>query len=163
MAHAPNRPIKTRGAARPLGGAIRLVETSPRPDKPTIFVFTALRGAALRRAAAAIVKSLDRDLYRINLSAVISKYIGETEKNLDRVFDRAQSDEAVLLFDEADALFGKRTEVKDSHDRYAKIELNYLLAKLEAFRGIAVLSRRRTSDSPQKSRRIRYLLVKWPP
>ena len=80
------------------------------------------------------------DLYRIDLSAIVSKYIGETEKQLRRVFDAAEKSGAVLFFDEADALFGKRTGVKNSHDRYANIEVNYLLQKLEAYRGLAILS-----------------------
>ena len=75
---------------------------------------------------------LDLDLYRIDLSPVVSKYIGETEKNLRRVFDAAEASGAVLLFDEADALFGKRSEVKDSHDRYANIEVSYLLQRMES-------------------------------
>jgi SpoVK/Ycf46/Vps4 family AAA+-type ATPase len=80
------------------------------------------------------------DLYRIDLSQVVSKYIGETEKNLRRVFDAAEEGGAVLLFDEADALFGKRSEVKDSHDRYANIEVSYLLQRMEAYRGLAILT-----------------------
>ena len=80
------------------------------------------------------------DLYRIDLSSVVSKYIGETEKNLRRVFDAAEEGGAILLFDEADALFGKRSEVKDSHDRYANIEVSYLLQRMENYRGLAILT-----------------------
>ena len=80
------------------------------------------------------------NLYRIDLSAVVSKYIGETEKNLRQLFDAAEMGGVVLLFDEADALFGKRSEVKDSHDRYANIEVNYLLQRIEAFSGLAILA-----------------------
>src|SRR5262249_37589603 len=80
------------------------------------------------------------DLYRIDLSQVVSKYIGETEKHLCRVFDVAEASGAVLLFDEADALFGKRSEVKDSHDRYANIEVSYLLQRMECYRGLAILT-----------------------
>src|SRR4029077_18938433 len=76
----------------------------------------------------------------IDLSSVVSKYIGETEKNLRRVFDAAEESGAILLFDEADALFGKRSEVRDSHDRYANIEVSYLLQRLEAYRGLAILT-----------------------
>jgi SpoVK/Ycf46/Vps4 family AAA+-type ATPase len=79
-------------------------------------------------------------LYRIDLSAVVSKYIGETEKNLRRVFDAAEAGGAILLFDEADALFGKRSEVRDSHDRYANIEISYLLQRMEQYRGLAILT-----------------------
>src|SRR6185437_6893263 len=80
------------------------------------------------------------DLYRIDLSAVVSKYIGETEKNLRRLFDAAEEGGGILLFDEADALFGKRSEVKDSHDRYANIEVSYLLQRMESYRGLAILT-----------------------
>src|SRR3546814_295367 len=83
---------------------------------------------------------LGLSLYRIDLSAVVSKYIGETEKNLRKLFDAAEGGGAILFFDEADALFGKRSEVKDSHDRYANIEVNYLLQRLESFGGLAVLA-----------------------
>ncbi len=91
-------------------------------------------------AAEVLANELELDLYRIDLSQVVSKYIGETEKNLRRVFDAAESGGAILLFDEADALFGKRSEVKDSHDRYANIEVSYLLQRMEAYRGLAILT-----------------------
>jgi SpoVK/Ycf46/Vps4 family AAA+-type ATPase len=91
-------------------------------------------------AAEVLARELRLDLYRIDLSAVVSKYIGETEKNLRRVFDAAEAGGAILLFDEADALFGKRSEVKDSHDRYANIEVSYLLGRMEAYRGLAILT-----------------------
>ena len=91
-------------------------------------------------AAEVLAGELGLDLYRIDLAAVVSKYIGETEKNLRRVFDAAEASGAVLLFDEADALFGKRSEVKDSHDRYANIEVGYLLQRMEAYRGLAILT-----------------------
>jgi SpoVK/Ycf46/Vps4 family AAA+-type ATPase len=91
-------------------------------------------------AAEVLANELRLDLYRIDLSQVVSKYIGETEKNLARVFDAAEAGGAILLFDEADALFGKRSEVKDSHDRYANIEVSYLLQRMEAYRGLAILT-----------------------
>ena len=91
-------------------------------------------------AAEVLAHELRLDLYRIDLSQVVSKYIGETEKNLRKVFDAAEAGGAILLFDEADALFGKRSEVKDSHDRYANIEVSYLLQRMEAYRGLAILT-----------------------
>jgi hypothetical protein len=90
--------------------------------------------------AEVLANELRLDLFRIDLSAVVSKYIGETEKNLRRVFDAAEEGGAVLAFDEADALFGKRSEVKDSHDRYANIEISYLLQRMETYRGLAILT-----------------------
>ncbi len=83
---------------------------------------------------------LKLDLYRIDLSRVVSKYIGETEKNLSRIYDEAKNSGAVLLFDEADALFGKRTETKDAHDRYANQEIAFLLQKMEEYRGLSILT-----------------------
>jgi hypothetical protein len=103
-------------------------------------LFCGASGTGKTMAAEVIAGELGLDLYRIDLSRVVSKYIGETEKNLRRVFDAAESGSAVLLFDEADALFGKRSEVKDSHDRYANIEVSYLLQRMEAYRGLAILT-----------------------
>jgi hypothetical protein len=103
-------------------------------------LFAGESGTGKSMAAEVVARELRLDLYRIDLSAVVSKYIGETEKNLRRVFDAAEEGGAILLFDEADALFGKRSEVKDSHDRYANIEINYLLQRLEAYRGLAILT-----------------------
>jgi ATPase family associated with various cellular activities (AAA) len=103
-------------------------------------LFAGTSGTGKTMAAEVLAADLALDLYRIDLSRVVSKYIGETEKNLRRVFDAAEQGGAVLLFDEADALFGKRTEVKDSHDRYANIEVSYLLQRMEAYRGLAILT-----------------------
>ncbi len=103
-------------------------------------LFAGASGTGKTMAAEVLANELALDLYRIDLSAVVSKYIGETEKNLRRVFDAAEDGGAILLFDEADALFGKRSEVKDSHDRYANIEVSYLLQRMEAYRGLAILT-----------------------
>lgn len=103
-------------------------------------LFAGESGTGKTMAAEVLANELELDLYRIDLSAVVSKYIGETEKNLRQVFDAAEDGGAILLFDEADALFGKRSEVKDSHDRYANIEINYLLQRIESYRGLAILA-----------------------
>lgn len=103
-------------------------------------LFAGESGTGKTMAAEVIANELRLDLYRIDLSAVVSKYIGETEKNLRRLFDAAEDGGAILFFDEADALFGKRSEVKDSHDRYANIEINYLLQRIESYRGLAILA-----------------------
>ena len=102
--------------------------------------FRGRSGSGKTLAAALLAKGLGRDAYRVDLAAVMSKYIGETEKNLDRVFSVAAAHNWVLFFDEADALFGKRGEVKDAHDRYANIQANYLLTRLEEFQGIWIVS-----------------------
>jgi hypothetical protein len=97
-------------------------------------------GTGKTMAAAVIAGELRQDLYRVDLARVISKYIGETEKNLDAIFAAAERSNAILLFDEADALFGKRSEVKDAHDRYANVEISYLLQRMEAYDGVAILT-----------------------
>lgn len=103
-------------------------------------LFVGDSGTGKTLAAEILANHLRLPLYRIELNAVVSKYIGETEKNLARIFDAAETMGAVLLFDEADALFGKRSEVKDAHDRYANIEVSYLLQRMEAYRGLAILT-----------------------
>ncbi|HWY03792.1 MAG TPA: AAA family ATPase [Candidatus Acidoferrum sp.] len=103
-------------------------------------LFTGVSGTGKTMAAEVLARELRLDLYRIDLSAVVSKYIGETEKNLKQVFDAAEEGGVLLLFDEADALFGKRSEVRDSHDRYANIEVGYLLQRMEAYQGLAILT-----------------------
>jgi hypothetical protein len=108
--------------------------------KGVIALFSGPPGTGKTMAAEVVAQDLQLDLYRIDLSQVVSKYIGETEKNLDRIFTAAETANAILFFDEADALFGKRSEVKDAHDRYANIEVGYLLQKVEAYSGLAILA-----------------------
>ncbi|MFK3649387.1 ATP-binding protein [Lysobacter enzymogenes] len=103
-------------------------------------LFAGESGTGKTMAAEVIANELRLNLFRIDLSGVVSKYIGETEKNLRKLFDAAEQGGSILFFDEADALFGKRSEVKDSHDRYANIEINYLLQRMEAFSGLAILA-----------------------
>jgi SpoVK/Ycf46/Vps4 family AAA+-type ATPase len=122
-------------------------------------LFAGESGTGKTMAAEVIAKDLRLDLYRIDLSAVVNKYIGETEKNLRRLFDAAEDGGAILFFDEADALFGKRSEVKDSHDRYANIEINYLLQRLEAYRGLAILATNlKSSLDAAFMRRLRFIV-----
>lgn len=103
-------------------------------------LFAGPSGTGKTMAAEVIANDLALDLYKIDLSGVVSKYIGETEKNLDRIFELARDSNAILLFDEADALFGKRSETKDAHDRYANIEISYLLQKVEEYDGVVILT-----------------------
>jgi ATP-dependent 26S proteasome regulatory subunit len=122
-------------------------------------LFAGPSGTGKTMAAEVLARHLQLDLYRIDLANVISKYIGETEKNLKRVFDAAEESGAILFFDEADALFGKRSEVRDSHDRYANIEINYLLQRMEDYRGLAILATNRKSLLDQAFlRRLRFLV-----
>jgi hypothetical protein len=117
---------------------------------PTTAGVTALvagpSGTGKTMAAQVLARSLDLDLYRVDLATVVSKYIGETEKQLAAVFDEAERSNILLFFDEADALFGQRTRVHDAHDRYANIEIDYLLQRLDTFRGVAILATNRKSD-----------------
>jgi AAA+ superfamily predicted ATPase len=142
-------------------------------------LFAGPSGTGKTLAAEALAYELGLGLYRIDLAGVVSKYIGETEKNLDRVFAAAENANAVLFFDEADALFGKRSEVKDAHDRYANIEIAYLLQKMEQFDGLAILAtnlkqnldeafvRRLTFTVnfpfPEEAERLRLWETLWPP
>jgi len=122
-------------------------------------LFAGASGTGKTMAAEVLANELRLDLYRIDLSQVVSKYIGETEKNLRRVFDAAEEGGAILLFDEADALFGKRSEVKDSHDRYANIEVSYLLQRMESYRGLAILtSNMKNALDTAFLRRIRFIV-----
>ena len=122
-------------------------------------LFAGESGTGKTLAAEVLATELGLDLYRIDLSGVVSKYIGETEKNLSRVFAAAEDSGAVLLFDEADALFGKRSEVKDSHDRYANIEVSYLLQRMETYRGLAILTTNQRAALDQAfERRLRFIV-----
>ena len=122
-------------------------------------LFAGESGTGKTMAAEVIANELKLDLFRIDISAVVSKYIGETEKNLRKLFDAAEDSGAILFFDEADALFGKRSEVKDSHDRYANIEINYLLQRMESYRGLAILATNMKSALDKAFvRRLRFIV-----
>ncbi|NEO85806.1 MAG: ATP-binding protein [Spirulina sp. SIO3F2] len=122
-------------------------------------LFAGASGTGKTMAAEAIASELNLDVYRIDLSSIISKYIGETEKNLRKLFDAAESGGVILLFDEADALFGKRSEVRDSHDRHANVEVAYLLQRMETFQGLAILTTNLKSSLDQAFlRRIRFVI-----
>nr|MBF0684836.1 ATP-binding protein [Pseudomonas sp.] len=123
-------------------------------------LFVGGSGTGKTLAAEVLANELHLDLYRIDLAAMVSKYIGETEKNLARLFALAEGSGAILLFDEADALFGKRSEVHDSHDRYANVEVSYLLQRIESYRGLALLtSNLRQAIDPAFVRRLRFIVL----
>lgn len=122
-------------------------------------LFAGLPGTGKTMAAEILAAKLELPMYRIDLSQVVNKYIGETEKNLKRLFDAADISDTLLFFDEADALFGRRTEVKDAHDRYANLEISYLLERMERFKGLAILATNRKKDLDEAFlRRLRYIL-----
>lgn len=122
-------------------------------------LFSGESGTGKTMASEVLANELALDLYKIDLSKVVNKYIGETEKNLKKIFDAAEEGGAILLFDEADALFGKRSDVKDSHDRYSNIEVSYLLQRMEAYRGLAILTTNMKSAVDKAfMRRIRFVI-----
>lgn len=131
------------------------LQLQPKSIKGTCVLFSGPHGAGKTLAAEVIANELHLELYRIDLAAVVSKYIGETEKNLRKLFEAAQDAGVILFFDEADALFGKRTEVKDSHDRYANLEVRYLLQLIERYAGVVVLAT--NSNAALDSAFIRHL------
>ena len=115
------------------------------------------------QAAELLAKEANLELYRVDLSQLVSKYIGETEKNLDRVFKEAESKNWILFFDEADALFGKRTEVQSAHDKYANQEVSYLLQKIEEYKGVVVVSKKTRDNIDTAFMRRLYTLFKVKP
>ena len=125
-------------------------------------LFTGPAGTGKTLAAEVLAAELKLNLYRIDLRAVVSRCIGETEKNLGRLLDAAEKNAAILFFDEADALFGKRSEVKDSHDRYGNIEINYLLSRMESARGVTILATEHESNLDEACLRLIHLQVDFP-
>ncbi len=130
--------------------------------KSNAVIFQGQGGSGKRRTALALAKTTNSDVYRIQLSKVVSKYIGETEKNLARIFDAAENKNWILFFDEADALFGKRTDIKDAHDRYANQEINYLLQLIEDHNGLVILSTNKKSNIDSAFLRRFNAVIKFP-
>jgi len=127
--------------------------------KSLIALFTGNPGTGKTMAAQVIANKLKLDLFKIDLSSVVSKYIGESAKNIERILSRAKTMDVVLLFDEADSLFGKRTEIKDAHDRYANTDTNYLLQAIEEYPGIIILTSNKKSNIDNGFlRRFRYVI-----
>jgi SpoVK/Ycf46/Vps4 family AAA+-type ATPase len=125
-------------------------------------LFCGQSGVGKTMAVEVIANELALEVYKIDLSTVVSKYIGETEKNLSRVFQEAESSNAILFFDEADALFGKRSEVKDAHDRYANIEINYLLQRIEEFEGLVILASNLRKNIDDAFFRRMHFVIEFP-
>ena len=125
-------------------------------------LFAGVSGTGKTMTASVIARELGLDLFKIDLSGVVSKYIGETEKNLDRIFRAAHASNAILFFDEADALFGKRSEVKDAHDRYANIEVSYLLQKMDEHEGVVVLATNLRKNIDEAFARRMHYIIEFP-
>jgi SpoVK/Ycf46/Vps4 family AAA+-type ATPase len=129
----------------------------------TVALFSGTSGPGTTTAAETVAKDLGRPFLRVDLNTVVSTYIGETEKNIDRLFADAQRAGAVLFFDEADAVFGKRADVRDSHDRYANLEVSYLLDRIEAYEGLVILATNRREHVDDAFARRVTLFVEVPP
>jgi SpoVK/Ycf46/Vps4 family AAA+-type ATPase len=125
-------------------------------------LFAGAPGTGKTMAAEVIARELGLDVYKIDLSGLVSKFIGETEKNLERVFSEAESSNAILFFDEADAVFGKRSEVKDAHDRYANIETSYLLQRMEAYDGVTILATNLRANLDEAFTRRLHAIIDFP-
>jgi len=139
--------------------ALTAVASDVRAGSRGAVLLAGAAGAAAASAAATLAADLATTVVRLDLNAVVSKYIGETEKNIDRVFADAERAGSVILVDEADALFGSRTGVKDAHDRYANLDTSHLLARLEEYDGLAILATNlRTNIDPAFSRRLRRVI-----
>ena len=146
-------PAKTRAASK------RVVAEKVLRSPGVQVLLEGIDRGRLKATAEEMAAKLGRKLLQVDLAAIVSKYIGETEKNLDRIFARAEASDAVLFFDEAEALFGKRSEVKDSHDRYVNIEANYLLQRIEAFSGLVVVaSNCKENLDPAFLRRLHFII-----
>jgi SpoVK/Ycf46/Vps4 family AAA+-type ATPase len=156
-----NIPQIVRYGSNGFDDLIKRFRTSSRNAFPVLFTGPSEDSKTV--AADIISVELNLDIYRASLSSLISKHIGETEKNLDRVFREAAESSAVIFLDEADALFGKRSEIKDSHDRYANIEVTYLLQRIENYSGIVILSTRHSNTIDEALiRRMRYVVKFFP-
>jgi AAA+ superfamily predicted ATPase len=125
-------------------------------------LFAGESGTGKTMAADIMAHKLGLDLYKVDLATLVSKYIGETEKNLDRIFSEAATSNAILFFDEADAIFGKRSEVKDSHDRYANIEVSYLLQRMEAYEGVVILATNLRANMDEAFTRRLHFAIEFP-
>ena len=138
---------------------LRKVVAAVRGRKPTNILIRGGRKRQQESLARSLATAIGSDLSRVGLKGVVSKYIGETEKNINQVFKRAAQTNTLLFFDEADALFGKRSEVRDAHDRYANLQTNYLLTQMEAHQGISILTTNKRHKPPKAFlRRFRYVI-----
>ena len=156
-------PESLRFKSRHYHALVRHLSSSNQGKRGTLLTFTGMPRQDLKAAAVHFAAALKQPLYRIDLGRVVSKYIGETEKNLDTVFADAAASNSVLLFDEADALVGKRTQVKDAHDRYANLEINSLLQRVEQADGIMILVENHPRAHRRKPAGLTHVLVKFPP
>jgi len=144
---------------RDQSAALKAVASDARAGTRGAVLLAGAAGPAAAKAADTLAAELRTTVFHVDLAAVVSKYIGDTEKNIDGIFEDAEHAGAVLLIDEADALFGKRTDVKDSHDRYANVDISYLLSRLEEYTGVVLLATNLgTNIDPVFTRRLRRVI-----
>lgn len=162
-------PVKLRQELQEIIQRLRevpeLIEEWASLEKPapgTLVLFAGPNGTGKTMAAEMLAKETGRELSRVDLDSVVGKYIGETEKNLRELFETAADRGAILFFDEADELFGKRTEVNDAHDRYANLEVSYLLQALENYRGLAILALSDTANLDDAFMRRQHFVIEFP-
>jgi SpoVK/Ycf46/Vps4 family AAA+-type ATPase len=153
----PKRPIREKLTKAVAGIAGHL--KSSQSKSGAIALFTGPSGTGKTMTAEVLAAETGRDVYRIDLAAIVNKYIGETEKNLDQVLETAANQGAILLIDEADALLGKRTEVRDAHDRYTNVDTNYLLQRIENYPGLVILTTNSRKNLDEAIlRRVRFVI-----
>jgi len=167
LAHGVRKQLEELTAQARLGAAVLEewgFERLCRMGRGLNVLFAGPSGTGKTMAAQVVARALGRELYRVDLAGVVNKYIGETEKRLKLVFEACERSAVVLFFDEADALFGQRTQVKDAHDRYANIQIDYLLQRMEQFDGVAILATNRKNDLDAAFlRRLRFIVDFLPP
>ena len=151
--------MKSQSDKSPLQDIVTTLRKSEKSAAGKQILFTGDKRKT-KELAESVAKELGRKLYRVDLARVFSKYIGETEKNLNKIFKAAESSNSILFFDEADALLAKRSEVKDAHDRYANLEVDYILLRLEDYRGIALLATSLKANIDKAFLRRRFLVFK---
>ena len=154
------RPLVVRREEGALATAAESLRAMSPHARGTLVLLTGMKTSEANQSAGDLAAALKLDLWRVNPGRVVSKYVGETEKNLRRLFESASSSDVVLFFDEADALFGKRTEVKDAHDRYAGLEVSRLLDLLEGHRGIVMLAVNSSTPIVRARNRRRVVIVR---
>ncbi len=165
MSHARPIPSEVRYRDPAFEQALGSLGGPVKGQGATVWLFTGMPGAFLRKEAQSVAARLGKRLVTVDLKPAGSRYIGETEKNLSRMFGEASRSGWILFFDEADALFGKRSNVQDAHDRYANQEVSYLLQSIEAHQGLVILATNHPSAAKPafKSSRTRSMVVKFPP
>jgi SpoVK/Ycf46/Vps4 family AAA+-type ATPase len=153
-------PMVVQAGKKAFTSTVNALQRMSPHGRGTIVLLTEMTPSEAEQSAGALAARLGRELHRVDLSGIASKYIGETEKNLSELLRHASATDGILFFDEADALFGKRSEVKDSHDRYANLEVSYLFSLLESYQGIVMLTVKSSTPLVRARNRRRIIIIK---